>query len=101
MRVSRFMGALVLAALAGSAGGQHALAQYYRHEAPPPPPTIGPVGGGDELVRLSELRDACRSGERNACVRFGIIIGEHRERVADWRRDHPELFFYEEEERRH
>jgi hypothetical protein len=99
MRVTRLLGALVLATLAASAIGQNALAQH-RHEPPPPPPTIGPVGGGDDLVRLFELRDACRGGERNACVRFGIIIGEHRERVADWRRDHPELFFYEEEERR-
>jgi hypothetical protein len=99
MRVTRLLGALVLATLAGSAIGQNALAQH-RHEPPPPPPTIGPVGGGDDLVRLFELRDACRAGERNACVRFGIIIGEHRERLADWRRDHPELFFYEEEERR-
>jgi len=99
MRVTRLMGAFVLMALAGSTGTQNALAQYYRHEAPPPPPTVGPVGGGDDLVHLFELRDACRAGERNACVRFGIIIGEHRERVADWRRDHPELFFYEEGER--
>jgi hypothetical protein len=99
MRVPHLVGALVLAALAGSAVSQHAMAQY-RHEVPPPPPTVGPVGGGDDLVRLFELRDACRGGERNACVRFGIIIGEHRERVADWRRDHPELFFYEKEERR-
>lgn len=60
---------------------------------------MGPVGGGNDLVRLFELRDACRAGERNACVRFGIIIGEHKERVADWRREHPELFFYEEEQR--
>lgn len=99
MRVTRLMAALVLAVLAGSAASQNVLAQYYRHEAPPPPPTMGPAGGGDDLVRLFELRDACRAGERNACVRFGIIIGEHRERVADWRRDHPELFFYEERER--
>ena len=98
MRTTRLIGALILLALAGSAGNQQVLAQH-RREEPPPPPTIGPVGGGDETIRLFELRDACRSGERNACVRFGIIIGEHRERVAEWRRDHPELFFYEQEER--
>lgn len=80
--------------------GQHALAQ--RHELPPPPPTLGPPGAASEdvNVRLFELRDACRAGDRNACVRFGVIIGQHQERIAEWRRDHPELFFYEREERR-
>jgi hypothetical protein len=28
-------------------------------------------------------------------VRLGIIIGEHRERREAWRREHPELFFFE------
>jgi hypothetical protein len=28
-------------------------------------------------------------------VRLGIIIGENRERRATWRREHPDVFFYE------
>jgi hypothetical protein len=44
--------------------------------APPPPPVARPVARGDEL-------------------RLGIIIGENRERRAQWRREHPEVFFYE------
>ena len=32
---------------------------------------------------------------RRACVRLGILIGENRERRAAWRREHPEVFFYE------
>jgi hypothetical protein len=28
-------------------------------------------------------------------VRLGILIGENRERRAGWRRDHPDVFFYE------
>jgi hypothetical protein len=28
-------------------------------------------------------------------VRLGIIIGEHRERRDEWRREHPDVFFYE------
>ena len=31
-----------------------------------------------------------------ACVRFGILIGQHRERVAQWRRSHPDFFSYED-----
>jgi hypothetical protein len=96
MRAARLILVAAIAALVGLGTAQYAQAQ--RHELPPPPPTIGPPGGGDDLVRLFELRDACRAGERNSCVRFGIMIGEHRERIADWRRDHPDLFFYEEEE---
>lgn len=59
-----------------------------RRYAPPPP--------RDELQsRMFRLREACEDGDRRACVRFGIIIGENRERRAAWRQDHPELFFYE------
>jgi hypothetical protein len=39
--------------------------------------------------------EACEDGDRRACVRLGIIIGENRERRAAWRREHPEAFFYE------
>jgi hypothetical protein len=50
----------------------------------------------DELrERMFALRAACEEGERRACVKLGIIIGENRERRAAWRREHPELFFFE------
>lgn len=50
----------------------------------------------DEISdRMLELRVACDRGDRRACVRMGIIIGEHRERHDEWRRQHPEVFFYE------
>jgi hypothetical protein len=50
----------------------------------------------DELRdRMLQLREGCDDGDRRACVRLGIIIGENRERRAAWRRDHPEVFFYE------
>jgi hypothetical protein len=62
--------------------------------APPPPPRARIVR--DELRdRMLELRERCEDGERRACVRLGIIIGENRERRAAWRREHPEVFFYE------
>ena len=50
----------------------------------------------DELrERMFALRAACEEGDRRACVKLGIIIGENRERRAAWRREHPDLFFYE------
>jgi hypothetical protein len=45
--------------------------------------------------RMLQLRERCEDGDRRACVRLGIIIGENRERRAAWRREHPDVFFYE------
>jgi hypothetical protein len=45
--------------------------------------------------RMLELRGLCDAGDRGACVRLGIIIGENRGRVAAWRRQYPNVFFYE------
>jgi hypothetical protein len=45
--------------------------------------------------RMLQLREGCDEGDRRACVRLGIIIGENRERRAAWRRENPEVFFYE------
>jgi hypothetical protein len=45
--------------------------------------------------RLMEFRAGCDDGDRRACVRLGILIGENRERRAAWRHEHPEAFFYE------
>jgi hypothetical protein len=58
------------------------------------PVAVAPVR--DELSeRMMDLRAGCQDGDRRACVRLGILIGENRERRAAWRRDHPEVFFYE------
>jgi hypothetical protein len=92
--------ALIAPALLLLAMSDHSLAQTIRlgpggveietgRPPPPPPPR-------DELrARMFELREACEDGDRRACVRLGIIIGEHRERREAWRREHPELFFFE------
>ncbi len=60
--------------------------------APPPPPVVR----DDLRDRMLELRGACEAGDRGSCVRLGIIIGENRARVAAWRRDYPDVFFYEQ-----
>ncbi len=46
--------------------------------------------------RAFDLHERCDSGDRHACVRFGILIGQHREHVAAWRRSHPDYFSYED-----
>jgi hypothetical protein len=45
-----------------------------------------------ELIGFHQL---CDKGDRRACVRFGILIGENRERHAEWRRLHPEWFWWD------
>ena len=60
--------------------------------APPPRARIVRDELGD---RMLQLRAGCEDGDRRACVRLGIIIGENRERRAAWRHDHPDVFFYE------
>lgn len=42
--------------------------------------------------RAWHLHMDCQDGDRHACVRLGIMIGEHRERRAEWERTHPEMF---------
>jgi hypothetical protein len=54
-------------------------------------------------VRAQNVREAemigfhqlCDRGDRKACIRFGIMIGENRERHVEWRRSHPEFWWYE------
>jgi hypothetical protein len=45
-----------------------------------------------EMIGFHQL---CDRGDRKACVRFGIMLGENRERHADWRRAHPEFWWWE------
>ncbi len=45
--------------------------------------------------RLTGYRDACRDGDRRACVRMGIIIGQNQERRGQWQREHPDYFWWE------
>lgn len=64
--------------------------------APPPgPPRGSQSDASDPRARMFELRERCEDGDTRACVRFGIIIGENRERRAQWQREHPELFWWE------
>ena len=42
--------------------------------------------------RLHDLKRDCDRGDRNDCIRFGMLIGQHRERIAAWRRQDPDMF---------
>ena len=45
-----------------------------------------------EIIGFHQL---CDKGDRRACVRFGILIGENRQRHADWRRAHADWWWWE------
>ena len=61
----------------------------------PPRPDRGTGGWEAMREQMFQLREGCQQGDRRSCVRLGIIIGENRERRAQWRHEHPELFWYE------
>jgi hypothetical protein len=45
-----------------------------------------------ELLGFHQL---CDKGDRKACIRFGIMLGENRQRHVDWRKSHPEFWWWE------
>lgn len=47
------------------------------------------------IPRMSSLKSACDEGDTHACIRFGILIGQHKEREAQWRHQHPDMFAFE------
>jgi hypothetical protein len=68
----------------------------------PPPAPVAVVQPSPRVVARDPLgeqmlhqREECEDGDRRACVRLGIIIGENRARRDAWRHEHPEVFFYE------
>jgi hypothetical protein len=45
-----------------------------------------------EILGFHQL---CDKGDRRACVRFGILIGENKQRQADWRKTHADWWWWE------
>jgi hypothetical protein len=45
-----------------------------------------------EIIGFHQL---CDKGDRKACVRFGMLIEHNRDMHAEWRRSHPEFFWWE------
>jgi hypothetical protein len=46
-------------------------------------------------VELAGLHQLCNQGDRRACVRFGMLMGENKQRHADWRRAHADWWWWE------
>ena len=45
-----------------------------------------------EIIGFHQL---CEKGDRRACIRFGMMIEHDRDMHAEWRRTHPEFFWWE------
>ena len=48
--------------------------------------------GRAELQRLHAL---CEQNYKPACIRFGYILGANRGRQAEWRREHPNWWWWQ------
>jgi hypothetical protein len=49
----------------------------------------------DREAEMIGFHQLCEKGDRRACVRFGILIGENKQRHADWRRLHADWWWWE------
>lgn len=45
--------------------------------------------------QMARLHALCDQGYRPACIRFGVMIGQNQGRVAEWRREHPNWWWWE------
>jgi hypothetical protein len=57
--------------------------------------STSPARAQDIQAELLGFHQLCDRGDRKACVRFGMILGRMQERHAEWRRVHPEWFWWE------
>jgi hypothetical protein len=57
-----------------------------------PSPAHAQGGVEAEMIGYHEL---CNKGDRRACIRFGILIGQNQRRHADWRRAHADWWWWE------
>jgi hypothetical protein len=57
---------------------------------PVPPPAA--LANEAEMIGLRQL---CDRGDRQACIRFGFMLGASRERQVEWRRLHPDWWTWE------
>jgi hypothetical protein len=57
-----------------------------------PAPALAQSNVEAEILGFHQL---CDKGDRRACVRFGILIGQNQQRHADWRRAHADWWWWE------
>ena len=58
-------------------------------------PMSMPAYAQDRQAELIGFHQLCDRGDRKACIRFGILLGQNMERHAEWRRAHPEFWWWE------
>ncbi len=46
-------------------------------------------------AQLIGFHQLCDRGDKAACVRFGMLLQQNGDRHDEWRRSHPEFFFFE------
>jgi hypothetical protein len=46
-------------------------------------------------VQLVEFRRLCETGDKAACVRFGMALEKNRSHQGTWRKAHADWFFWE------
>ena len=80
MTLKRLMTAFVIAASVGGSAGIVASPAHAQNAVEA------------EIIGFHQL---CDKGDRKACVRFGILIGQNQQRHADWRRAHADWFWWE------
>ncbi|HUA50906.1 MAG TPA: hypothetical protein VMB81_02015 [Candidatus Sulfotelmatobacter sp.] len=54
-----------------------------------------PASAEDREERMRHLHFDCDRGDRRACVRFGVMLGENHDHFVEWRRTHPEWWWWE------
>jgi len=57
--------------------------------------STSPARAQEAQAEMIGLHQLCDRGDRKACVKFGILLGRAQERHAEWRRLHPEWFWFE------
>ncbi len=55
-------------------------------------PASAQDGREAQLIGFHQL---CDRGDRRACIRFGMMLQQFRDRHDGWRRSHPEFWWWE------
>jgi hypothetical protein len=50
---------------------------------------------GQRRAEMQRLHNLCDQGYKPACIRFGIMICQNQVRLAQWRREHPNWWWWE------
>ena len=54
-----------------------------------------PPGAMNREAELIGLHQLCDRGDRQACIRFGVMLGEAKEHHVEWRRTHADWWAWD------